>query len=144
MIIGTEESSRRRRCRLEAPSGADPWPARFATIGLHPHDAISGTAPITSLATGCVVPVGDGRPPGSVVAIGECGLDYFYEHSPRDAQRKAFAEQIALAHEHDLTLVVHTREAWDDTFAILDEVGVPPRTIIHCFTGGPWRGRAMP
>ena len=54
------------------------------------------------------------------VAIGECGLDYYYDHSPRDAQREAFAAQIALANEAGLTLVVHTRDAWDDTFDVLD------------------------
>ena len=76
--------------------------------------------------------------------MGECGLDYFYEHSPRDAQRRAFVDQIVLAREHDLTLVVHTRDAWEDTFAILDDVGTPPRTVIHCFTGGPGRSRRVP
>ncbi len=77
-----------------------------------------------------------------MVAVGECGLDYHYEHSPRDVQRAAFAAQIALAHRHDLALVVHTREAWDDTFAVLDAEGVPPRTVIHCFTGGPDEAQA--
>jgi TatD DNase family protein len=71
------------------------------------------------------------------VAVGECGLDYYYEHSPRDAQRRAFAAQIALAHEHGLTLVIHARDAWDDLFDILGAEGVPPRTVLHCFTGGP-------
>jgi TatD DNase family protein len=76
-----------------------------------------------------------------VVGIGECGLDYYYEHSPRDVQMKAFAEQIALAHEHHLTLVIHTRDAWQDTFDVLDAEGMPPNTIIHCFTGGPDEAR---
>lgn len=98
----------------------------WATVGLHPHDAKLGTDGLDDLL----------EEPG-VVAVGECGLDYHYEHSPRDLQRVAFAEQIALAAEHDLTLVIHTREAWDDTFDILDAEGIPERTIIHCFTGGP-------
>jgi TatD DNase family protein len=98
----------------------------WATVGLHPHDATQGTDTITSLL--------DGRP--EIVAVGECGLDYHYEHSPREVQRRVFAEQIALAHAHDLALVIHTREAWDDTFAVLADVGVPARTIFHCFTGG--------
>jgi TatD DNase family protein len=75
------------------------------------------------------------------VAVGECGLDYHYDHSPRDVQREVFAAQIALAHEHDLALVIHTREAWEDTFAVLESVGVPDRTIFHCFTGGPDEAR---
>ena len=75
------------------------------------------------------------------MGIGECGLDYHYDHSPREVQREAFATQIGLAHEHDLALVIHTREAWDDTFAILRAEGVPERTVFHCFTGGPEEAR---
>ena len=71
-----------------------------------------------------------------VVAVGECGLDYHYDHSPREVQRQAFAAQVALAHERGLPLVIHTREAWDDTFAVLAVEGVPGHTIFHCFTGG--------
>jgi len=97
----------------------------WATAGLHPHDAVHGTATIAGLVT---------RP--RVVAVGECGLDYHYDHSPRDTQRAVFAEQIALAHEHDLALVIHTREAWEDTFDVLAAQGVPARTVFHCFTGG--------
>lgn len=98
----------------------------FATVGLHPHDAINGTASIVDLL---------GTP--GIVAVGEAGLDYYYEHSPRKQQRQVFAEHIALAHEHDLTLVVHTRDAWDETFEILDAEGVPERTIFHCLRAGP-------
>jgi TatD DNase family protein len=98
----------------------------WATVGLHPHDATDGVAGLLPLLD---------EP--KVVAVGECGLDYHYDHSPRDVQRAAFAEQIALAHERDLALVVHTRDAWDDTFAVLSGEGVPQRTVFHCFTGGP-------
>src|SRR4051794_574718 len=97
----------------------------WATVGLHPHDATNGVDTIVELLD---------RP--KVVAVGECGLDYHYDHSPRDVQRNAFAEQIALARERDLALVIHTREAWDDTFEILGAEGVPDRTVFHCFTGG--------
>jgi TatD DNase family protein len=97
----------------------------WATAGLHPHDAIEGVDTI--------VPFLDDP---SVVAVGECGLDYHYDHSPRPVQREAFAAQIALARAHQLALVIHTREAWDDTFAILASEGVPERTVFHCFTGG--------
>ena len=98
----------------------------FATVGLHPHEASHGVASITDLLD----------EPG-VVAIGEAGLDYHYDNSPRDLQRSAFEEQIAIAHDRNLPLVIHTRSAWDDTFDILDSAGVPPRTVFHCFTGGP-------
>jgi TatD DNase family protein len=104
----------------------------WATIGLHPHDAEKGTATIEPLLAS--------RGP-EVVAVGECGLDYYYDHSPRPAQRAAFAAQIALAHELELALVVHTREAWDDTWSVLRAEGVPARTVFHCFTGGPAEAR---
>lgn len=103
----------------------------WATVGLHPHDASQGLDGLAALLA----------EPG-VVAVGECGLDYHYDHSPRDVQRRAFADQVALAQEHDLALVIHTREAWDDTFAVLDTEGVPERTVFHCFTGGPDEARA--
>jgi len=105
-------------------------PDVWATVGLHPHDAKNGTATVADLLD---------RP--RVVAVGECGLDYHYDHSPRDAQRTAFGAQVAWAIELDLALVIHTRSAWDDTFAVLGEVGVPERTVFHCFTGGPDEAR---
>ena len=73
--------------------------------------------------------------------MGECGLDFHYDHSPRDAQREVFAAQIALALAYDLALVIHTREAWAETFDILAAEGVPDRTVFHCFTGGPDEAR---
>lgn len=97
----------------------------WATVGVHPHDARHGLDGIEELLA---------HP--RVVAVGECGLDYHYDHSPRSLQRQVFAEQIAMAHAHDLALVIHTREAWEDTFAILRSEGVPERTVMHCFTGG--------
>jgi TatD DNase family protein len=104
----------------------------WASIGLHPHEASEGVDGVAELL-GREVSVAD----GAVVAVGECGLDYFYEHSPRDAQRSAFAAQIALAHVHDLALVIHARDAWDDLFDVLLAEGMPERTVLHCFTGGP-------
>jgi len=98
----------------------------WATVGLHPHDATNGVDTVAGFL--------DGSP--EIVAVGECGLDYHYNHSPADVQRAAFAAQIALAKEHDLALVVHTREAWDDTLDVLTAEGMPDRTVIHCFTGG--------
>jgi TatD DNase family protein len=103
----------------------------WATVGLHPHEASHGVDTISGL-------VGSSN---RVVAVGEAGLDHHYDHSPRDAQRTAFAAQIALAHRHRLPLVIHTREAWDETFDVLGAEGVPERTIFHCFTGGPAEAR---
>ncbi|MDQ6728655.1 MAG: TatD family hydrolase [Actinomycetota bacterium] len=102
----------------------------WATVGLHPHDAKDGVDGIVGMLD---------EP--EVVGVGECGLDYHYDHSPRETQREAFAAQVALASAHDLALVIHTREAWDDTFAILRAEGVPARTVFHCFSGGPSEAR---
>jgi TatD DNase family protein len=103
----------------------------WATVGLHPHDASQGVGTVEPLLAGQT----------KLVAVGECGLDYHYDFSPRPAQREAFAAQVELARSHGLALVVHTREAWEDTFAILRAEGVPSRTVFHCFTGGPAEAR---
>jgi TatD DNase family protein len=98
----------------------------WATAGVHPHDADGGVEGIDELLAD-----------PWIVAVGECGLDYHYDHSPRPVQREVFATQIEMAHRHDLPLVIHSRSAWDDTFAVLDREGMPSRTVFHCFTGGP-------
>ncbi len=113
----------------------------WATVGLHPHDAVDGVGSLDGLLGQELGPDSGSAHLPVVVGIGECGLDYHYDHSPRADQREAFALQIELAHRHGLALVVHTREAWDDTLDILAAAGVPDRTIIHCFTGGPLEAR---
>jgi TatD DNase family protein len=121
----------------EAVRAADRHPGVvWATVGLHPHEARHG---LDGGLDGVVSLLGSSP---AIVAVGECGLDYHYDHSARPVQRDMFAAQIALAHEHDLALVIHTREAWDDTFAVLDAEGTPERTVFHCFTGGPDEARA--
>ena len=100
-------------------------PDVWATVGVHPHEAKKGIEGIEDL-------LGD----PNVVAVGEAGLDYHYDYSPREVQRKVFAEQIEMANKSDLPLVIHTREAWEETFNILDSEGVPKSTVFHCFTGG--------
>ena len=102
----------------------------WATAGVHPHEAKDGIEGLEALLAD-----------PEIVAVGECGLDFHYDHSPRDAQRTVFAAQIALAHAHGKALVIHTREAWAETFAILETEGVPERTVFHCFTGGPDEAR---
>jgi len=107
-------------------------PNVWATAGLHPHEASRGLEEVERLLAT--------RGP-EVVAVGECGLDYHYDHSPREVQRSVFAAQVALASELGLALVIHTREAWDDTFAILSAGPRPDRLVFHCFTGGPEEAR---
>jgi TatD DNase family protein len=130
------ESSLAELAYADENRGRPDWPRRYATVGLHPHDSSDGVEPIVELARQAR---SQDRP--SLVGIGECGLDYHYDYSPRQIQREAFARQVALAQELDLTLVVHTRSAWEDTFAILAREGWPSRTVLHCFTGGPDEAR---
>jgi TatD DNase family protein len=98
-----------------------------ATAGIHPHDAARATeGDFEELRRICADP--------DVVAVGEAGLDFHYDHSPREAQKAAFARQIRLAKELRKPLVVHTREADLDTAGILGRELGPDGGIIHCFT----------
>jgi len=111
----------------------------WATVGLHPHDAKLGFDTITPLLR-CAPGKAEwldatGLAAKKIVAIGECGLDFHYDHSERDVQRTVFAQHIALAKQLDLPLVIHSRNAWPDMFDVLDGEGVPERVIFHCFTG---------
>ncbi|MDE2481761.1 MAG: TatD family hydrolase [bacterium] len=101
----------------------------LASVGIHPHEAID--AP-DDIAAAFAPFLADPR----VVAIGETGLDYYYDHSPRDAQRRVLRAQLALARESDTPVIFHQRDAYDDFLAILREEWRPGmRGVIHCFTG---------
>src|SRR5947209_1058850 len=91
---------------------ADRYPFIYATIGVHPHDAAKATGD-------WVARLRDLSTHARVLAIGEIGLDYHYDFSPRDVQRSVFEKQLELAAESGKPIVIHTREAWDDTMAIL-------------------------
>lgn len=101
----------------------------FSTAGLHPHDAaLFDPLRDTDLIRELLL---DGA-----VAVGECGLDYHYDSSPRDSQRRAFTAQLALAAELDKPVVVHTRDAEGDMEAMVREAGsAGVRGVLHCFTG---------
>ena len=105
----------------------------LATVGVHPHDAAKATAAtferLRELAA---------HP--KVVAIGEIGLDYHYDFSPRDVQRAVFSRQLGIAAEAKLPIIVHTREAWEDTFEILHREW-RGEGILHCFTGDATQAR---
>ena len=99
------------------------------TAGVHPHDAADFEAERDVAGIREQVAAG-------AVAVGECGLDYHYDHSPRPNQRRAFAEQLALARELARPVVVHTREAEEDTRAMVREAGAAGiRGVLHCYTG---------
>jgi TatD DNase family protein len=105
----------------------------YATVGVHPHDAAKATPEtFTALETLAAEP--------KVLAIGEIGLDYHYDFSPRDVQRDVFVGQLQLAGRAGKPIVIHTREAWDDTMLVLRE-NWSGGGIIHCFSGGPEEAR---
>lgn len=116
------------RSSAEAARYAGRFPGKlYATAGVHPHDAKSCDAStIHKLKELAALP--------QVVAVGECGLDYNRDFSPRDVQRKWFAAQVQLAQELDMPLFLHEREASGDFAAILKEHDAK-RAVVHCFTG---------
>jgi TatD DNase family protein len=105
----------------------------FCTLGTHPHNAHEELdVPVSELVRLAQHP--------KVVGIGEAGLDYFYDNSPRDAQMQGFRNHIAAARETGLPLVIHTRDAEDDTARVLeDEMARGAfKAVLHCFTGKQW------
>jgi TatD DNase family protein len=125
VTIGTSLAGSARVCEVAAQ-----FPDVYCSVGIHPHEAekepIADAGPLLELA----------RHP-KVIGIGETGLDYYYEHSPRAAQMTNFRAHISAARQLGLPLIVHTRDADDDTIAILEEemAAAPFTGLIHCFTG---------
>lgn len=112
---------------------AERFPQVYASVGVHPHDASKVTAQTYSDLRALAVH-------DKVLAFGEIGLDYHYDLSPRELQREVFIEQLKLARDVNLPVTIHTREAWDDTMAILREHW-RGSGIMHCFTGTPVQAR---
>ena len=110
--------------------------AFYATVGIHPHDAAKATPDnLRRLDELLGIP--------KVIALGEIGLDYHYDFSPRDTQKSIFIEQMRLAAAARKPIVIHTREAWDDTLALIEKYWTPSGLpgIMHCFSGGPTEAR---
>src|SRR5262249_33190810 len=112
VCIGESIAAAERAAALSAAHAGFVW----FTAGVHPHDAADFDETRHDTALRDLVRRG-------AVAVGECGLDYHYDHSPKLTQRRAFAAQLALARELDRPVVVHTREAEDDTRAMVVEAG---------------------
>lgn len=113
--------------RAQELASGDPW--SWASAGLHPHDATDWNEALERR-------VRELAAAGAIVAIGECGLDYYRDLSPRDAQDRAFRGQIRLAKECDLPMIHHVRDAWPEARAVLEDEGLPPRRgIFHAFAG---------
>jgi TatD DNase family protein len=142
LVIGTGDPHRRETERAfeivesytNDKSAAQPLPRMYATIGVHPHDAHSFDDAIAARFEALF------NEHASLVALGEIGLDYHYDNSPRDVQRKVFVQQLRLARKLNLPVVIHTREAEDDTMAVLeaemsDYARVGGSGVMHCFGG---------
>jgi TatD DNase family protein len=128
LCIGTDLETSRQAIELAARH-----PDVSATVGLHPHDAAKlgdEWERLEALAGSA-----------EVVGVGETGLDFHYLHSPAGEQETAFRAQIQLAKRLDRALVVHSRDAWRDTFRVLADERPPSRTVLHCFTGRPGEAR---
>jgi TatD DNase family protein len=122
VTIGTDEASSRAAVSLAA--GREPV---FCAVGLHPHEASRWSAGLAAeLLSLAASP--------KVVAWGEVGLDFYRMHSPRPAQERAFREQIGLAAQRGLPLIVHVRDAHEEALAILAQEGAS-RGVFHCFSG---------
>jgi TatD DNase family protein len=115
---------------------ADKHTAFYATVGIHPHDAAkAGPDDFRHLTDLLSHP--------KVLAVGEIGLDYHYDFSPREVQQSAFIDQMEIAALAKKPIVIHTREAWDDTLKLIEQHWTPHGIggIMHCFTGGPEEAR---
>lgn len=126
LLIGgvDEERGHERALRVAAQCGFN------ASAGVHPHEARLANDAVYDELRGLA---SDRR----ILAIGEIGLDFHYDHSPRDTQRDAFRKQVRLAREASLPVIIHTREADEETANILEEEGASQSGgVIHCFTGG--------
>ena len=123
LIGGVDEEAGHRRALRVAEELKLP-----VSAGVHPHEAKLATPAVYDELRGLAKEK-------RIVAIGEIGLDFHYDHSPRDVQREVFRAQVRLARELDLPVIIHTREADDETAALLEEERVS-RGVIHCFTGG--------
>ncbi|MGH7458557.1 MAG: TatD family hydrolase [Longimicrobiaceae bacterium] len=129
VTVGTDPDDSLRAAKLAA-ADAGKSPRIYATAGVHPHDA-------DGAGDGALARIRDLLDRPGVVAVGETGLDYHYQHSPPGAQRRSFQRQLELAGEAGLPVVVHSRDADHDLAAMIREHGAAVAGVLHCFTGGP-------
>lgn len=108
--------------------GHNSLPITRIAVGVHPHESKSFDADMEATL---IELLHDSR----VSAVGEVGLDYYYDHSPRDIQKKVFAQQVGIAKQAGLPVILHVREAFDDAFAVMQDTGWPDGgTLLHCYT----------
>ena len=129
--------------RAEAARGrgvSELWPEVTFSVGIHPHQAGQQAASLDAAIAGLESELDGMR----AVAVGEIGLDYHYDFSPRDVQQEVFSRQLRLARARRLPVIIHTREATEDTFRLLREEAEGMKILFHCFTGDvPMATRAL-
>ena len=127
-VIASDPESAAAARDLASRSPGRRRPRLHWTAGLHPHAAARWDADVREAVLAQLE--------AGAVAVGETGLDFHYEHSPHERQREAFADQLAIARERDLAVVVHSRDAEDDTLEIIVTSGIAAEKIVlHCFSG---------
>lgn len=124
LTIGTGDGPPKLDCAVEL---AAKYAGVYATVGVHPHEASKANASTFDRLRALLQD-------SSVLAIGEIGLDYHYDFSPREVQREVFLEQLRIARDAAKPIIIHTREAWADTVDVLRREWSGPG-IMHCFTG---------
>lgn len=116
---------------------SDQYDPVFFTVGIHPHEAQSTLEEVSQEALMAELKEYLSHP--KAIGIGETGLDYYYEHSPKEEQRSLFEAHINISLELDIPLIVHTRDAEEETIDLLKKVGKGKvRGVIHCFSGSRW------
>ena len=124
LTVGTDPSENQKAVEL-----TNKFENLYAAVGIHPHDAKDVTADT-------IIQLKELAQNVKVVAIGETGLDYYYDNSPRQDQRRVFAQQLRIAAELNLPVIIHSRKAFDETIEILDQHGQDVRKVVfHCFSG---------
>ncbi|MCX7780873.1 MAG: TatD family hydrolase [Negativicutes bacterium] len=120
---GADMDSSRRAIKLAAK-----YPGVYASVGIHPHDAKEAVKDdYEQMAAWAALP--------KVVAIGEIGLDYYYDHSPRDIQQKVFIRQLDVARQTNKPIIIHDRDAHADVLSLVKKEGTGLTGVFHCFSG---------
>ncbi|GAC1307869.1 MAG: hypothetical protein NVSMB21_12400 [Vulcanimicrobiaceae bacterium] len=132
MTIGTDLPTSASAQRIALACGLD------YAIGVHPHETIDAPDDLAA-AFDALVAASALRPR----AIGEIGLDYYYDHSPRDVQRTVLETQLRYAVDRGYPVVFHQRDAFDDFVAVLRRLGTAVRGVVHCFTGDAAQARLL-
>jgi TatD DNase family protein len=123
ITVGTDMAS-----STQAVQTAARYDGVWAVVGIHPNDAMEATPPVLQVIDRLARQ-------DVVVGIGETGLDYYRDYTTPAQQDRAFRAHIQMAKDRDRTLVIHCRDAWDNTLHVLDEEGAPDRVVMHCFSG---------